>query len=67
MRIRALGFCAAGGIQEVARIMLVENMSKVIVSPNDQRPVLDLPPYSQPFRNDIVIDETKWLIVFMTP
>lgn len=54
VRVRALGTCAANEIQELARLFIVDDMTKVQKSNADHLPVLDYPPYDKPYKNDIV-------------
>lgn len=54
IRTRALGFCAGIEVQELARIIIVDDVSRQQMSIADHRPILDYPPYNKPYTNDIV-------------
>lgn len=56
VRVRALGACAANGVQEVARLMIVNDINNITASfYADHQPILDIPPYDKPYTNNIVI------------
>lgn len=56
MRVRASSFCDVTGIQELARIRLVNDATELTTTFNDQRPPLDETPYTTTYKTDIVID-----------
>lgn len=62
LRVRV--FDAPTQVQELARLLLVDNVDDMTVTPNDQRPVLQYPPYDQPYKNDIVRHATKTTIAY---
>lgn len=54
MRVRGFGVCADTQVQELARIMIVDDLEKVEESNGDYLPVLEYPAYDAPYTNDIV-------------
>lgn len=54
IRTRAFDLCARDQVQELARLIIVDDMGEVQKSSADHVPLLDYPPYNEPYANDIV-------------
>lgn len=67
IRARALGNCLGSQVQEIARLFIVNDMSKVQKSNADHLPVANYPLFDVPYQNNIVRMRRLYSAFYIVP